>query len=180
MTTASDFPIIRASQASDLPAIRAIYAHQVEHGTGTFELDIPNEAEMHARRDAVLAKGWPWLVAELDGEVLGYAYANQYRPRRAYRFCLEDSIYLAEHARGRQLGTRLLTELITRCEALGARQMLACIGDSANLGSIKLHQRLGFEHCGVLKSSGWKHGAWRDVVLMQRPLGAGDHTAPQD
>lgn len=180
MSSASDFPVIRASLPSDLPGIQAIYARQVEHGTGTFELDVPSVADMAARRDAVLASGWPWLVAEDSGEVLGYAYANQYRPRRAYRFCLEDSIYLAEQAQGRRIGTRLLSEVLRQCEALGARQILAMIGDSANLASIRLHQRLGFEQGGVLKSSGWKLGAWRDVVVMQRALGPGDTTTPQD
>ncbi len=172
--------LMRPSTAADLPAMTAIYAHAVMHGTGTFELDAPDEAEMARRRDDVLAKGLPWLVAEEGGRVLGYAYANHFRPRRAYRFCLEDSIYLAEDARGRGVGTLLLAELVARCEAAGARQMLAVIGDSANLGSIGVHRALGFEHTGVLKASGWKFGRWLDVVLMQRALGTGADTPPAE
>lgn len=166
--------LIRPCRPDDVPAVAAIYADSVLTGTGTFELEAPDEAEMARRRDEVLAKGLPWLVAEAQGRVLGYAYANPFRPRRAYRFCLEDSIYLDRAARGQGVGRILLAELLTRCEALGARQMLAVIGDSANAGSIGLHAALGFEHAGVLKSAGWKLGRWLDVVLMQRALGPGD------
>ncbi|WP_395699622.1 GNAT family N-acetyltransferase [Aquabacterium sp.] len=169
--------LIRPSAATDLPAITAIYADAVLHGTGTFELEAPDAAEMARRRDDILAKGLPWLVAERGQQVLGYAYANHFRPRRAYRFCLEDSIYLRPDARGLGLGRLLLAELVARCEALGARQMLAVIGDSANAGSIGLHAALGFEHTGLLKSAGWKFERWLDVVLMQRGLGAGDSLA---
>lgn len=172
--------LIRPSTDADLPAITAIYSHHVQHGTGTFELEPPDEAEMAKRRADVLGKGLPWLVAEQGGQVLGYAYANHFRPRRAYRFCLEDSIYLAPQAQGQGLGRLLLSELIARCQALGARQMLAVIGDSANAGSIGVHRALGFEHTGVLKASGWKFNRWLDVVLMQRALGTGDADAPQD
>jgi phosphinothricin acetyltransferase len=172
--------VIRPSVAVDLPAIAAIYGWNVLHGTGTFELDVPDEAEMARRRDDVIGKGLPWLVAERDGVVLGYAYANHFRPRRAYRFCLEDSIYLADAARGQGVGTLLLAELVSRCEAAGARQMLAVIGDSANAGSIGVHRALGFEHTGILRSAGWKFGRWLDVVLMQKPLGLGDGSAPAD
>ena len=164
---------IRPSTPADLGAITAIYAEAVLNGTGTFELDPPDTAEMTRRRHDVLSNGLPWLVAERDGQVLGYAYANTFRPRKAYRFCLEDSIYLHPDARGQGLGRLLLTELIGRCEAAGARQMLAVIGDAANAGSIGVHAALGFEHTGVLKASGWKFGRWLDVVLMQRALGAG-------
>lgn len=178
MTTA---PLtIRPSMADDLPAITAIYAWNVDHGTGTFELEAPDLAEMTRRRDDVLGKGLPWLVAERGGQVLGYAYANHFRPRRAYRFCLEDSIYLADQARGQGIGRPLLAELVARCEAAGARQMLAVIGDSANAGSIGVHRALGFEHTGILRSAGWKFGRWLDVVLMQKPLGLGDTTEPVD
>jgi L-amino acid N-acyltransferase YncA len=171
---------IRPSLSGDIPAIAAIYGHHVLHGTGTFELETPDEAEMARRRDDVLGKGLPWLVAE-DGEgVLGYAYANHFRPRRAYRFCLEDSIYIAPRAQGRGVGRLLLAELMARCEALGARQMLAVIGDSANAGSIGLHRALGFHDTGVLKASGWKFDRWLDVVLMQKPLGLGDAADPVD
>ncbi len=172
--------ILRPSTETDLTAITAIYAEAVLHGTGTFELEAPDGAEMARRWTDVLSKGLPWLVAEDTGRVLGYAYANHFRPRRAYRFCLEDSIYLAPEARGRGVGRLLLAELVARCEAAGARQMLAVIGDSANAGSVGVHRALGFEHTGVLKASGWKFGRWLDVVLMQRALGTGAATAPTD
>lgn len=175
----SESPItIRASTATDLPAITAIYGWNALHGTGTFELDAPDLTEMTRRRDDVLSKGLPWLVAERGGEVLGYAYANHFRPRRAYRFCLEDSIYLSDAARGQGVGKALLAELMAQCEALGTRQMLAVIGDSANAGSIGVHRSLGFEHTGLLKSAGWKFERWLDVVLMQRAIGSGDAVPP--
>lgn len=172
--------LIRPSEPADLAAITRIYAHAVNHGTGTFELEAPDEAAMADRRAAVLANGLPWLVAVRDGAVHGYAYANHFRPRRAYRFCVEDSIYLDETARGQGVGRLLLAELLARCEARGARQMLAVIGDSANAGSVGVHRACGFEHVGVLNSAGWKFGRWLDVVLMQRSLGDGDRTDPVD
>lgn len=165
--------ILRNSLDADLPAITAIYRHAVLHGTGTFELDPPDEAEMGRRRAEVLGRGLPWLVAERDGALLGYAYANYFRPRMAYRFCLEDSIYLAPEAQGAGVGSLLLGELIARCEAAGARQMVAVIGDSANLGSIGVHRRLGFRDIGVMQAAGWKFDRWLDVVFMQRELGLG-------
>lgn len=171
---------IRPSLAADLPAITAIYAHHVQYGTGTFELEAPDAAEMARRHADVSGKGLPWLVAEQAGQVLGYAYANHFRPRRAYRFCLEDSIYLAPTAQGRGIGRLLLAELMARCEALGARQMLAVIGDAANAGSIGVHRALGFEHTGVLKAAGWKLDRWLDVVLMQKAMGTGAADAPVD
>lgn len=164
---------LRNSLDADLPAITAIYRHAVLHGTGTFELDPPDEAEMGRRRAEVLGRGLPWLVAERDGALLGYAYANYFRPRMAYRFCLEDSIYLAPEAQGAGVGSLLLAELIARCEAAGARQMVAVIGDSANLGSIGVHRRLGFRDMGVMQAAGWKFDRWLDVVFMQRELGLG-------
>ena len=172
--------LIRPSTPADLAAITAIYAWNVLNGTGTFELDAPDETEMARRRDDVLSKGLPWLVVQRDGVVLGYAYANHFRPRKAYRFCLEDSVYLAPEAKGQGLGKLLLAELMGRCEAAGARQMLAVIGDSANLGSIGVHRTLGFEHIGVMKAAGWKFDQWRDVVIMQKALGLGQTTAPKD
>jgi L-amino acid N-acyltransferase YncA len=172
--------LIRPSIEADLPALARIYGHAVLHGTGTFELETPDEAEMARRRDAVLANGLPWLVAEREGDVLGYAYANHFRPRRAYRFCVEDSIYLDERARGNGVGRVLLAELLAQCEARGARQMLAVIGDSANAGSIGVHRACGFEDTGVLKAAGWKFGRWLDVVLMQKALGEGAATAARD
>ena len=172
--------LIRPSTPADLPAITAIYAWNVLNGTGTFETEAPDQPEMTRRRDDVLAKGLPWLVVERAGTVLGYAYANHFRPRKAYRFCLEDSVYLAADAKGQGLGRLLLAELMARCEALGARQMLAVIGDSANRGSVGVHRTLGFEHIGVMKSAGWKFDRWLDVVLMQKALGTGDTTAAAD
>ena len=162
--------LIRPSTADDLPAISAIYGWNVLNGTGTFELEPPSASEMARRRDDVLSKRLPWLIAERAGAVLGYAYANHFRPRPAYRFCVEDSIYLAADAKGEGVGRVLLAELVARCEAAGARQMLAVIGDSANLGSIGVHRRLGFEHVGVMKSAGWKFERWLDVVVMQLEL----------
>jgi L-amino acid N-acyltransferase YncA len=164
---------LRNSQDADLPAITAIYRHAVLEGTGTFELDPPDEAEMARRRAEVLGRELPWLVAERDGQILGYAYANYFRPRMAYRFCLEDSIYLAPQAQGAGIGSLLLAELIARCEAAGARQMVAVIGDSANAGSIGVHRRLGFRDMGVMQAAGWKFDRWLDVVFMQRELGLG-------
>jgi L-amino acid N-acyltransferase YncA len=180
MSIGSPRVLIRPSLPTDLPALQAIYARAVLHGTGTFEIDAPDLSEMARRRDAIVSAGWPWLVAESDGRVLGFAYAGPFRPRRAYRFCLEDSVYLAEEARGAGVGRLLLAELIARCEALGARQMLAVIGDSANAASIGLHEALGFEPSGLLKSVGWKMERWLDVVLMQRALGRGATMAPKD
>jgi phosphinothricin acetyltransferase len=165
---------IRPSTDADLPAIQAIYGRAVREGTGTFETEVPAVEEMGRRRAEVLGRQLPWLVAERGGEILGYAYANYFRPRLAYRFCVEDSIYLAPAAQGQGGGRLLLAELIARCEAAGARQMLAVIGDAANAGSIGVHTALGFQHTGVLKSAGWKFGRWLDVVLMQRTLGLGD------
>ena len=167
-------PSIRPSAESDLPAITAIYAHHVLHGTGTFEVDPPTLSDMAARRAEVLSRGLPWLVAEQEGCVLGFAYANWFKPRPAYRFSAEDSIYVAPEAHGKGLGRKLLTALLEHAEAAGVRQMLAVIGDSANVGSISVHSALGFEQTGLMRAVGWKHGAWRDVVLMQRPLGLGD------
>ena len=172
--------LIRPSNAADLPAITAIYGWNVLNGTGTFELDAPPEVEMARRRSEVLTNGLPWLVAQRDGTVVGFAYANPFRPRRAFRFCLEDSVYLTVDAQGQGLGKLLLVELMARCEALGARQMMAVIGDSQNLGSIGLHRNMGFEHVGVMKASGWKSGRWLDVVIMQKAMGAGASTDPVD
>lgn len=170
----SDDVLIRPSTQADVAALTTIYRWNVLHGTGTFEIDAPDQAEMGRRRQDVLTKGWPWLVAERAGTVVGYAYANQFRPRPAYRFYLEDSVYLASEAQRQGIGAQLLTRLVANCEAGGARQMLAVIGDSRNLGSIGVHARLGFEQVGFMKSAGWKFGRWLDVVLMQRALGAGD------
>mgnify|MGYP000048770749 CR=1 FL=1 len=166
--------LIRPSTETDLTAITAIYGHHVLHGTGSFELDAPDLAEMSRRRADVLSKGLPHLVASRGDEVLGFAYAGAFRPRPAFRFLAEDSVYIHPDQAGRGLGRALLAELMRHCEALGIRQMLAVIGDSANAGSIGLHRSLGFEHTGILKGSGWKHGKWLDTVFMQKALGAGD------
>jgi L-amino acid N-acyltransferase YncA len=171
--------LIRPSVEDDLPAIQAIYAHHVLNGTGTFETDPPSVADMGARRADVLSKNLPWLVIELDGRVQGYAYANWFKPRAAYRFSVEDSIYMAAQAAGKGLGKLLLTELLAQLERGGIRKAMAVIGDTANVGSIGLHMSCGFEHVGVFKSCGWKFGAWRDIVLMEKTLGAGDTTSPE-
>ena len=166
--------LIRPSLEADLPNITAIYAHHVTHGTGSFELEAPDIAEMTRRRTDVLAKGLPFLVASRGAELLGFAYAGNFRPRPAFRFMAEDSVYIHADHSGQGLGRALLSELLCRCEALGIRQMLAVIGDSANAGSIGLHRSLGFAHTGILKASGWKHDRWLDTVFMQKTLGAGD------
>ena len=171
--------LIRPSVEDDLPAIQAIYAHHVLHGTGTFETDPPSVADMGARRADVLSKKLPWLVIESEGRVQGYAYANWFKPRAAYRFSVEDSIYMAHDAAGKGLGKLLLNELLAQLERGGIRKAMAVIGDSANAGSVGLHTACGFEHVGVFKSCGWKFGAWRDIVLMEKTLGAGDTTSPE-
>lgn len=177
-STAQASLLIRPSLEGDIAAIQQIYEHAVLHGTGTFETEVPDRAEMTRRRTEVLSRSLPYLVAERDGQVLGYAYANYFRPRLAYRFFVEDSIYLSPQAQGQGVGRLLLTELIARCEAAGARQMVAVIGDSQNQGSIGVHRSLGFEQSGLMKSAGWKFGRWLDVVLMQRALGQGDTSSP--
>ena len=163
-------PTIRAAVADDLAAIQAIYAHHVLHGTGTFEETPPDLAEMTARFAAVAQHNLPWLVVEQDGRVLGYAYATPFRPRSAYRFTVEDSVYVAPDAQRLGLGAQLLTALIAACETRGLKRLLAVIGDRENAGSISLHQRCGFSHQGVLTGVGWKFGRWLDIVLMERSL----------
>lgn len=172
--------LIRASHDADLPAIAQVYGHHVLHGTGTFETTPPSVEEMATRRADVLAKGLPWLVAEVDGLVQGFAYGNWFKPRPAYRYSVEDSIYLAPQATGRGLGRALLAELLAQLEVRGIRKVMAVIGDSANAASIGLHTALGFERVGVVRACGWKFGRWLDIVLMERSLGWGDRTPPQD
>ncbi len=171
-------PLIRPSQDQDLAAITAIYGHHVLHGTGTFETEPPSLADMTTRRADVLAKGLPYLVAEENGTVLGFAYCNWFKPRPAYRFSAEDSIYLAPGSEGKGLGRTLLQNLAANAEAVGVRKLIAVIGDSGNHGSVGVHRATGFEHVGVLKSCGWKFDHWLDVVLMEKVLGEGDSTAP--
>ena len=172
--------LIRPSTPADIPAITTIYGWNVLNGTGTFEIEAPDAADMARRREDVLSKGLPWLVAQQAGRVVGYAYATQFRPRPAYRFCLEDSIYLSRDAWGQGIGCLLLAELLSQCEARGARQLLAVIGDSANAGSIGVHRALGFKQTGLLKAAGWKFGRWLDVIIMQRSLGQGADVAPDE
>jgi L-amino acid N-acyltransferase YncA len=169
---------IRPSRDPDLPAITAIYAHHVLTGTGTFETVPPTLEDMTARRADVLAKGLPFLVAA-DGErVLGYAYCQWFKPRPAYRFSAEDSIYLHPGASGQGLGKDLLSALCRQAEQAGIRKLIAVIGDSANAASVGVHRSLGFENVGVLKACGWKFGKWLDVVLMDKRLGEADLTPP--
>jgi L-amino acid N-acyltransferase YncA len=169
---------IRPSRDDDIVAIASIYGHHVRTSAGTFETEPPTAAEMAARRSAVLSAGLPYLVAEVDGVVAGYAYATVYRSRAAYRFTAEDSIYVHPAHMGAGVGRALLTALIERCEALGCRQMIAVIGDRENAASIRLHERAGFVMAGTLRSVGFKFGRWIDTVRMQRTLGEGDATLP--
>jgi phosphinothricin acetyltransferase len=170
---------IRDSRPGDVPAITRIYAHWVEHGRASFELSPPGEAEMATRREAILAGGYPHLVAtDAEGAVLGYAYASAYRPRPAYRHTVENSVYVAPAGTKSGTGRALLGALIARCEEADFRLMIAVIGDSANLPSIRLHEALGFRHAGVIPAIGWKHERWLDTVLMTRPLGPGPLAPP--
>ncbi len=168
--------LIRPSLETDIPAIQAIYAHHVLHGTGTFETEPPSLADMTARRADVLGKKLPYLVLEEAGQVLGFAYANWFKPRPAYRFSVEDSIYMAPQSGGKGLGKLLLTELLAQLERGGIRKSMAVIGDSANAGSIGVHRACGFTLIGTVKSCGWKFGQWRDIVMMEKTLGLGDST----
>jgi phosphinothricin acetyltransferase len=170
---------IRPTLEADLPAVTAIYQQAVREGTPTLELEPPDLAEMTRRYRALLDGGYPYLVAELDGRIAGYAYAGAYRPRPAYRFTVENSIYLdpAFHRRG--IGLVLLRRLIAECEVRGFRQMIAVIGDSANAGSVGVHSRCGFEMIGTHPNVGLKFGRWLDTVMMQRDLGEGARTVPK-
>jgi phosphinothricin acetyltransferase len=169
---------VRASTEADVARCAEIYGHHVLHGTASFEVDPPDLAEMRKRRAAVLDLGLPYIVAEKQGRLLGYAYAGLYRPRPAYRFTVENSIYIDKDAVGQGVGKALLDPLIDLCTRDGRRQMIAVIGDSAHVASIKLHASCGFEMVGTLKSVGFKFGRWLDSVLMERPLGPGDTTPP--
>lgn len=171
-------PLIRPSRDEDIPAIAAIYAHHVLHGTGTFETEPPNASDMASRRADVLSKGLPYLVAVHDGEILGFAYGNWFKPRPAYRYSVEDSVYLAPGMDRKGLGRALLAELLARCEAAGIRKVMAIIGDSANAGSVGVHRALGFTQVGIVEACGWKFGAWRDIVIMQKTLGPGNAEPP--
>jgi phosphinothricin acetyltransferase len=169
---------IRPTSDADMHAVTAIYAHHVLHGTGTFETTAPTAEEMAARRKDVLEKGLPYLTLEDDSGVLGFAYCNWFKPRPAYRFSAEDSIYLRPTATGRGLGRLLLEELATQAERAGIRKLIAVIGDSTNKGSIGVHQACGFTYVGMLSACGWKFDRWLDVVLMERRIGMGEMSAP--
>jgi phosphinothricin acetyltransferase len=171
-------PNVRPATPSDIPAITRIYAHAVMHGTATFELEPPDEAEMARRMVAMLEAGFPYLAAEIGGTLAGYAYAGLYRTRPAYRFTVEDSIYVDPKIHRRGIGRALLKRLIEDCEQRGFRQMIAVIGDSAQTASIEVHRALGFERVGNLENVGFKFGRWLDTVLMQRDLGPGATTGP--
>jgi phosphinothricin acetyltransferase len=171
---------IRSATAADLPAVTEIYEHAVLYGTATFELIPPDLVEMTRRFKALTDNGYPYFVAVLDGRVIGYAYAGPYRPRPAYRFTVENSVYLAPAIHRRGIGTQLLQRLIAECEARGYRQMIAVIGDSANAGSIGVHSRTGFAMIGTHPNVGFKFGRWLDTVMMQRALGEGATTLPAD
>ena len=169
---------VRDAAPGDLAAIQAIYAHHVLHGLASFEETPPDVEEMRRRHSSVIAAGLPWLVAVEGGEVLGYGYCTPYRTRSAYRFSLEDSVYVRQDSHRRGIGRAVLVELIRRCEALGYRQLIAVIGDSAHAPSIGVHAATGFVRVGTIRSVGYKFGRWADTVIMQRPLGAGDGTPP--
>jgi phosphinothricin acetyltransferase len=169
---------IRPTLPTDIPAITRIYAHAVKHGTATFELEPPDEAEMLRRFEKLRAGAFPYIVAEIEGAVAGYAYAGAFRERPAYRFTVEDSIYIAPDMHRRGIGRALLMRLIEEAEAAGFRQMMAVIGDSAQAGSIGVHRACGFEDAGVFKAVGFKFGRWLDTVQMQRALGEGSGTVP--
>jgi phosphinothricin acetyltransferase len=169
---------IRPAKLTDIPAITRIYAHAVRTGTATFELEPPDEAEMARRMTALLDGRFPYLAAENGGALAGYAYAGLYRTRPAYRFTVEDSIYVAPDVHRHGVGRALLQRLIEECEQRGFRQMIAVIGDSAQVASIEVHRALGFRHVGKLENVGFKFERWLDTVLMQRDLGTGATTKP--
>jgi L-amino acid N-acyltransferase YncA len=169
---------IRPSRDDDMGTLTDIYRHHVLHGTASFETEAPDLAEMMRRRADLVGRAMPHLVLEQDGRIRGYAYAGPYRPRAAYRDTVENSVYLAPDAIGLGFGRLLLEALIAACTQLGLRQMVAVVGDSDNLPSIRLHERLGFRRVGTLQAVGFKHGRWLDTVLLQRALGTGDETPP--
>lgn len=169
----------RPAVAGDLAAITAIYADAVENGTSSYELYPPSLAEMTQRFEALASGGFPYIVAEAKGLIIGYAYAGAFRPRPAYRFAVEDSIYVAPDAKGQGVGRRLLSNLIEECQGLGFRQMLAVIGDARpESASVRLHERMGFVHAGLLKGTGYKHGRWLDTGFMQLEMNGGTALAP--
>lgn len=170
--------IVRSATLDDAPALAAIYGDACLHGVGTFEEVPPSPQEMAQRMAAVQARGLPYVVAERDGEVLGLAYAGPFRLRAAYRYTVEDSVYVSPRAKGLGVGRAVLSRVIDDCAALGLRQIMAVIGGSGNEGSIGLHTALGFTRQGVITGVGYKFGRWEDIVLMQRPLNGGAGIAP--
>ena len=177
MKVMPDFSI-RPAHGHHIAAITRIYAQAVRHGTASFEIEPPDEAEITRRQDALLTGGYPFLVAERSGDVVGYAYAGPYRARPAYRWTVEDSVYIAPQVQGQGIGRALLERLIREAEAGGFRQMIAVIGDSEQTPSIALHESVGFRRVGTLEAVGFKFGRWLDSVLLQRPLGKSEATAP--
>jgi L-amino acid N-acyltransferase YncA len=175
----SEDVIIRPVEDRDMDTITTIYDHHVRHGTASWELEPPDRAELVRRRDGVLALGMPYIVAESVGQVVGYAYAGPYRPRPAYRFTVENSIYIDAGRTGQGLARPLLERLIDDCTAAGMRQMIAIIGDSDNYASIRFHEKMGFRKVGQIDRIGWKFGRWLDSVVMQRALGEGGDTPPE-
>ncbi len=169
---------IRPSRDADVPAITAIYGYHVLHGVASFEEVPPEAAEIARRRDEIVKRGLPYLVAERDKRLIGYCYAGPFRPRVAYRFTVEDSVYVEAGEIGRGIGRALLEQVIARCSELGYRQMVAVIGGRETTGSIRLHEALGFTHIGVLPSVGYKFDRWVDIIMMQRQLGPGSDTLP--
>ncbi|MCO5056727.1 MAG: N-acetyltransferase family protein [Rhizobiaceae bacterium] len=170
---------IRPAAMADIPAITRIYGHAVENGTGSYELEPPTEAEMARRFRTFVDDGFPYLVAADDGGIQGYAYAGAFRPRRAYRFTVENSVYVHPDAHRRGVGRALLEALVRECAAMGFRQIVAVIGDGArHMASVRLHESLGFTHAGTMRGTGYKHGQWLDTVLMQLPINGGDSVPP--
>lgn len=169
---------IRPATSADMPALAEIYGHHVLHGFGTFEEVPPSAAELNTRREAIVARGLPYLLAEDGGRVLGFAYAGPFRLRAAYRYAVEDSVYVAPDAQGRGVGREVLSAVIAACDAIGIRQVVAVIGDSENAGSIGLHSALGFTHQGTGLGLGYKHGRWVDIVWMQKALNGGTSHEP--
>jgi phosphinothricin acetyltransferase len=171
---------VRPAKPADIPAIQAIYSHHVLNGLASFEEEPPSVDEMRRRFEDITRRGLPYVVADFGGSVAGYGYCALYRMRSAYRYALEDSVYVRHDAHGRGIGTAILSDLVRRCEGLGYRQLIAVIGDSGHAASIALHASLGFLRVGTLRSVGFKFGRWVDSVIMQRPLGPGDGKRPDE
>lgn len=172
--------IVRDATPADVPAISDLYATEVREHVNTYEYDVPDEAEMAHRMRTVVDAGYPYLVAEVDGQFAGYAYASSYRARIGYRKTVENSVYVVQGLKGRGIGAALMQALLDACEARGYRQMIAVIGEPSNTASIRLHEKFGFTLVGIFRGIAWKHGRWLDTVQMQRSLGAGTDAPPQD